>query len=47
MEGRRVGGLNEWRCVGCRRILAKLKAGAGTIIEIKCKHCNEYNVKKF
>ena len=34
--------LSEWRCSGCRRILAKMTTPSEIRIEIKCK-CNTVN----
>ena len=37
--------LEEWRCPQCRHILAKMRLGPGSIIEIKCD-CNAYNTRE-
>lgn len=34
--------LLTWRCVGCRRVVAKLEYDGRTIIEVK-HHCNTWN----
>lgn len=34
--------LLTWRCVGCRRVVAKLQYDGRTVIEVK-HHCNSWN----
>jgi hypothetical protein len=34
--------LLTWRCVGCRRVVAKLEYDGRTVIEVK-HHCNAWN----
>ena len=34
--------LETWRCRSCNRILAKVRLGPGSHIEIKCSSCNRY-----
>jgi len=34
--------LEEWRCLSCRRIIARGYLAPGSAIEIKC-HCNALN----
>lgn len=37
--------LTEWRCQGCRRLLARINNPPGLEIEIKCR-CNTVNTLK-
>lgn len=32
-----------WRCEKCNNLLAKLYAGPGTDIQVKCPYCNSFN----
>lgn len=34
--------LQVWRCPKCGRILAKLRLGPGSTLEVKCHSCNTF-----
>lgn len=38
--------LEPWRCPHCSRILAKLKLGPGSQIEIKCSSCSRFSTRE-
>lgn len=38
--------LAVWRCPACSRILAKLRLGPGSVVEIKCKSCSAFSVRE-
>ena len=38
--------LKEWRCAKCGRMLAKVRLGAGSQVEIKCHSCNHFSVRE-
>lgn len=37
--------LETWRCARCSRILAKVRLGAGSHIEVKCGSCNTFSYR--
>lgn len=37
--------METWRCAQCGRILAKLRLGPGSTIEVKCKSCNTFSLR--
>jgi phage FluMu protein Com len=44
-----VGGADAlvvWRCPNCSRILARLKLGTGSEIEIKCASCGRFSIRE-
>jgi phage FluMu protein Com len=35
--------VREWRCLGCRRLLARLDLVGGGRVEVKCERCGRLN----
>lgn len=36
--------LPPWRCWKCRALIARVVVEAGSVVEIRCSHCNAVNV---